>query len=104
MCSSISESEASAPTVPTCSWSTSALDRPWRLSDPTISQFCPADVPLNAGSVTERFSFPSIQKYDPTSAMIRTTTSSPAVSAIRRPRLPGGYMRRNALRNRPGGP
>ena len=38
---------------------------PVRESDPAISQFVPAEVPVNAGRATVRFSFPLSQKYEP---------------------------------------
>ena len=96
MCSSISESELVVPkSNPTCSWSISVLVRPWRVSEPTISQFWPADVPAEAGSTTDRFSLESSQKYDPTTAASRTTTTMPAISAIRRPRRPGWPQNRH---------
>ena len=62
MCSSISESEASAPSAPRCSWARSLRLIPVRWSDPAISQFVPAEVAVVAGSATVRFSFPLIQK------------------------------------------
>ena len=90
MCSSISESELVVPkSKPTCSWMISLVVRPWRVSEPTISQFWPADDPEKAGSETERFSLEPSQKYEPATATSRTTTTVPAISAIRRPRRPG---------------
>jgi hypothetical protein len=62
---------------------------PLRESDPTISQFVPADVPLYAGSATDRFSFPLIQKYVPPTPAMITTATIPMIRAIRRPRRPG---------------
>ena len=62
VCSSISESEALAPVLPRCSLACSVRLTPMRVSDPAISQFVPAEVLLVAGSVTEWFSLPSIQK------------------------------------------
>ena len=35
-----------------------------RCQNPTISQLVPADVAVEAGSVTDRFSFPLTQKYE----------------------------------------
>ena len=85
MCSSISESDASAPSEPRCSWSCSLRLIPVRWSDPAISQLVPADVPLKAGSETVLFSFPSIQKYVPAVPAMSSTTTTPMISAIRRP-------------------
>ena len=57
MCSSISESEFSVPkSSPTCRLSICCRESPCRLSEPAISQFCPADWPEKAGSTTDRFS------------------------------------------------
>ena len=63
MCSSISESEASAPSVAQVQRVLLAAADPGRAeSDPAISQFVPAEVPVIAGSATVRFSFPLTQK------------------------------------------
>ena len=60
MCSSIRESEFSVPvTSPTCRLTICFWESPCRLSAPAISQFCPADWPEKAGSVTERLSLES---------------------------------------------
>ena len=89
MCSSMSESEASAPCEPRCSVSCSVRLMPLRESSPAISQFVPAEVPVNAGRATVRFSFPLIQKYEPPTARMSTSTTTPMTSAIRRPCRPG---------------
>jgi len=105
MCSNISESEAFAPTNPTWSWTICWVVKPWRESEPTISQFWPAEVPAKAGSATVRFSLPSSQKYEPTVPAISTTTTMPMISAIRRPCRPGWPQnRRRRPPNRGGGP
>ena len=62
MCSSMSESEAFAPCAPRCSVARSVRLIPLRESSPAISQFVPADVPVNAGRETVRFSLPLSQK------------------------------------------
>jgi len=54
------ESEFSVPeSCPTCRVSICCRERPCRLSDPVISQFCPADWAEEAGSATDRFSLES---------------------------------------------
>ncbi len=62
VCSSMSESEAFAPCAPRCSVARSARVIPSRVSLPAISQFVPAEVPVDAGSETVRCSFPLSQK------------------------------------------
>ena len=96
MCSSISESESDVPkSKPTCRLTICWVDRPWRESEPTISQFWPAEVPAKAGSATDRFSLPSSQKYEPAVPAIRTTTTMATISAIRRPWRPGWPQNRH---------
>ena len=96
MWSNISESEFAVPkSNPTWSWRICWEVRPLRVSEPVISQFWPADCPLNAGSATDRFSLESSQKYDPTVATIRATTTITAYRAIRRPRRPGWPQNRH---------
>ena len=85
----MSESEAFAPTEPRCSASCWVRLRPVRVSDPAISQFVPAEVPVNAGRATERFSFPLTQKYEPPITRMITSTTTPMIRAIRRPCRPG---------------
>ena len=76
---------------------------PVRWSEPAISQFVPADVPVKAGSVTDLCSFPSTQKYVPASEAMSTTTTIPMISAIRRPWRPGCPQNRQRRPRRTGG-
>ena len=108
MCSSMSESEAFAPSSPRCSVSCSPRVTPSRESSPAISQFVPAEVPVNAGRLTVRFSFPLTQKYvppmtsddhehddaddqgDPPAVASRLAPEPPAPTAAARRRAAGG--------------
>src|SRR5579859_2504693 len=88
--SSMIESEFSVPeSDPTWSASLSVRDSPARLSEPVISQFVPAEVSVVAGSATDLLSLPFSQKYVPAVPASKTTTTTPMISAIRRPCRPG---------------